>query len=238
MRKVYSLSALLLVVFVLASGCVESPDVTSRVKNPQCKRCYSPLFGGEVSTDQAKALINLINAELNPPNEIDVYVKKDNGYVVGLTSTYTSSSEMEDSLKFYLIFLASKMSQDVFSGEKVLLQILDDEKNVLYQVESKYRYVSSSGINVWYRVASEEEARKALDYLVEFAGQGPWDVILEKSGSTYHVRAMSSFTTADEANSAKDAYTELVSGLEERLNGDVVVHVLDPNGIELTTFGP
>lgn len=89
-----------------------------------------------------------------------------------MTSTYTSSSEMEDSLKFYLIFLASKMSQDVFSGEKVLLQILDDEKNVLYQVESKYRYVSSSGINVWYRVASEEEARKALDYLVEFAGQG------------------------------------------------------------------
>lgn len=63
-------------------------------------------------------------------------------------------------------------------------------------------------------------------------------MILEKSGSTYHVRAMSSFTTADEANSAKDAYTELVSGLEERLNGDVVVHVLDPNGIELTTFGP
>lgn len=34
MRKVYSLSALLLVVFVLASGCVESPDVNVRVKKP------------------------------------------------------------------------------------------------------------------------------------------------------------------------------------------------------------
>ncbi|BAD86373.1 hypothetical protein, conserved [Thermococcus kodakarensis KOD1] len=237
MRKVYALSALLLVVFVLTSGCVESPDVNVESEKTLSVNGVTVHYSGKVSTDQAKALINLINAELNP-NEIDVYVKKDNGYVVGLTSTYTSSSEMEDSLKFYLIFLASKMSQDVFSGEKVLLQILDDEKNVLYQVESKYRYVSSSGINVWYRVASEEEARKALDYLVEFAGQGPWDVILEKSGSTYHVRAMSSFTTADEANSAKDAYTELVSGLEERLNGDVVVHVLDPNGIELTTFGP
>lgn len=235
MRKVYALSALLLAMFVLASGCVESPDVNVESEKTLGVNGVTVHYSGDVSTEQAKALINLINAELNP-DEIDVYVKKDNGYVVGLTSTYTSSSEMEDSLKFYLVFLASKMSQDVFNGEKVLLQVLDDEKNVLYQVESRYRYVSSKGINVWYTGASEEEARKVLDYLVEFAGQGPWDVILEKSGSTYHVRAMSSFTTAEEANSAKDTYMELVSGLEERLNGDVVVHVLDPDGKEVAVF--
>lgn len=52
--------------------------------------------------------INFINVELNF-NEIDVYVKKDNGYVVGLISIYMSFSEMEDFLKFYFIFLVLKM---------------------------------------------------------------------------------------------------------------------------------
>ncbi|ASI99159.1 MAG: hypothetical protein PWQ79_1192 [Thermococcaceae archaeon] len=235
MRKVYALSALLLAMFVLAGGCVESPDVNVESEKTLGINGVTVHYSGEVSTDQAKALINLINAELNP-DEIDVYVKKDNGYTVGLTSTYKSSSEMEDSLKFYLIFLASKMSQDVFNSHKVLLQVLDDEKNVLYQVESRYRYVSLNDINVWYTEASEEEAQKVLNYLLDFAGSGPWDVILEKNGSTYHVRAMSSFKTAEEANSAKDTYMELVSGLEERLNGDVVVHVLDPDGKEVAVF--
>jgi hypothetical protein len=236
MKKLYVLSALLLVVVVLASGC-ESPKTNVKTEKTLTINDVTVHYSGDVSLSQAKAIIDFISTELNPENGMDVYVEKNGGYTVGLTSTYGSPDEIEASLKFYLVFLASKMSQDVFGGEHVLLQILDDEKNVLYQVESKYRYVSSNGINVWYTGVSDEEAQKALTYLLDFAGSGPWDVILEKSGSTYHVRAMSSFTSEEEVNSVKDTYTELVSGLENALYGSVVLHVLDPNGNELTTFG-
>ncbi|WP_048149904.1 hypothetical protein [Palaeococcus ferrophilus] len=233
MRKVYAISALLLVVVMFASGCTDGGITTEKTLTVNGITVH---YSGDVSMSQAKALINFINAELSP-DEMDVYVKKENGYVVGLTSTYGSADEMEESLKFYLVFLASKMSQDVFNGEHVLLQILDDGKNVLYQVESKYRYVSSNGINVWYTGTSEEDAQKALNYLLDFAGSGPWDVILEKSGSTYHVRAMSSFRSEEEVNSVKDTYMEMVSGLENALNGSVVLHVLDPDGKEVAVFG-
>lgn len=233
MRKLYALSVLLLVVVMLASGCTDEGINTEKTLTINGITVH---YSGDVSLSQAKALINFINAELSP-DEIDVYVKKNTGYTVGLTSTYRSPDELEASLKFYLGFLASKMSQDVFSGEKLLLQVLDDENNVLYQVESKYRYVSSKGINVWYTGASEEEAQKTLNYLLDFAGSGPWDVILEKSDSTYHIRAMSSFRSEEEVNSVKDTYMELISGLEDALNGSVVLHVLDPDGSDVAVFG-
>lgn len=236
MRKVYVFLVLLFVVFVFMSGCVESLDV-----NVESEKIFSVngvivYYLGKVFMDQVKVFINFINVELNF-NEIDVYVKKDNGYVVGLISIYMSFSEMEDFLKFYFIFLVLKMFQDVFSGEKVFFQIFDDEKNVFYQVESKYCYVFLSGINVWYRVVSEEEVWKVFDYFVEFVGQGFWDVIFEKSGFIYYVRVMSFFMMVDEVNLVKDVYMEFVLGFEERLNGDVVVYVFDLNGIELMIFG-
>ncbi|ASJ02133.1 hypothetical protein A3L09_02035 [Thermococcus profundus] len=238
MRKLYALSALLLVVVVLASGC-ENPKTNVKTEKTLTINDVTVHYSGDVSMSQAKEVINFIYNYFDVTGKTDVYLEKANGrYKVGIVTPYKSSDEMGGQMKFAITLAASRLSQDVFNGEPVVLQYLSPDNDVLISAESRYRYLENSRIYVWYSGIGQEEAGKVLDYLVGFAGQGPWDVILEKSGSTYHVRAMSSFTTVDEANSAKDTYLELVSGLEERLNGDVVLHVLDPDGNELTTFGP
>ncbi|MBP1911245.1 hypothetical protein [Thermococcus stetteri] len=235
-RFVFALVAVALL--VIAAGC-ENPDTNVKTEKTLTVNDVTVHYSGDVSMDQAKALINFVYNYFDITGKTDIYLEKASGrYKVGIVTPYNSPDEISGQVKFAITLAASRLSQEVFSGEPVTLQYLSPDKDVLISADGKYRYVENSKIYVWYSGVSQEEAQKVLVYLVDFAGQGPWDVILEKSGSTYHVRAMSSFTTADEANSAKDAYTELVSGLEERLNGNVVLHVLDPNGNELTTFGP
>jgi hypothetical protein len=238
MKKLYALSALLLVLIVLASGC-ENPKTNVKTEKTLTINDVTVHYSGDVSMSQAKGVINFVYNYFDVTGKTDVYLEKTNGrYRVRMVTPYKSPDDISGQTKFAITLAASRLSQDVFSGEPVTLQYLSSDKNVLLSAESRYRYLENSKIYVWYSGVNQGEARKVLDYLVDFAGGGPWDVILEKSGSTYHVKAMSSFTTVDEANSAKDTYMELVSGLEERLNGNVVLHVLDPNGNELTTFGP
>ncbi|NJF25227.1 hypothetical protein [Thermococcus sp. Bubb.Bath] len=238
MRKLYVLSALLLVAVVLASGC-GSPKTNVKTEKTLTINDVTVHYSGDVSMSQAKAVINFIYNFFDVTGKTDVYVEGRGGsYTVKMVTPYKSTGDIRGQTRFAITLAASRLSQDVFNGKPVTLQYLSSDKNVLLSAESKYRYLENSKIYVWYSGVSQEEAQKVLDYLVSFAGQGPWDIILEKSGSTYYVKAMSSFTTADEANSAKDTYMELVSGLEERLNGNVVLHVLDPDGNELTTFGP
>jgi hypothetical protein len=237
MKKLYALSALLLVLIVLASGC-ENPKTNVKTEKTLTINDVTVHYSGDVSMSQAKGVINFVYNYFDVTGKTDVYLEKTNGrYRVRMVTPYKSPDDISGQTKFAITLAASRLSQDVFSGEPVTLQYLSSDKEVLLSAESKYRYLENSKIYVWYSGVNQEEAQKVLDCLVDFAGQGPWDVILEKSGSTYHVKAMSSFTTVDEANSARDAYMELVSGLEERLNGNVVLHVLDPNGNELTTFG-
>jgi phosphoribosyl-AMP cyclohydrolase len=238
MKKLYVLSALLLVLIVLASGC-ENPKTNVKTEKTLTINDVTVHYSGDVSISQAKGVINFVHDYFDVTGKTDVYLEEaGNHYKVGIVTPYKSPEDMSGQTKFAIVLAASRLSQDVLSDEPVTLQYLSSDKDVLLSAESKYRYLENSKIYVWYSGVNQGEAQKVLDYLVDFAGQGPWDVILEKSGSTYHVKAMSSFTTVDEANSARDAYMKLVSGLENVLGGNVVLHVLDPNGNELTTFGP
>jgi hypothetical protein len=238
MKKIYVLSALLLVAVVLASGC-ESPETNVKSEKTITINDVTVHYSGDVSMEQAKAVINFVYNYFDITGKTEVYLEKaGKRYKVGIITPYKSPDDMSGQTKFAIVLAASRLSQDVFGGGPVTLQYLSPDKDLLLSAESKYCYLENSRIYVWYSGVDQEKAQKVLDYLVDFAGQGPWDVILEKSDSTYHVKARSSFTTVDEANSARDAYTELVSGLENVLGGNVVLHVLDPNGNELTTFGP
>ncbi|EHR79653.1 hypothetical protein OCC_08879 [Thermococcus litoralis DSM 5473] len=234
MKKVHTLSALLLVLVMLASGC-ESPEVNVEAEKTLTLNGITVHYSGDVSASEAKALINFIKDTLNP-DEMSAYVKRDNGYTVGLVTTYTSPEEIEDLLKFYLPMIASEMSQEVFEGSHVTLQLLDEEKNVLFSTESKYHYVTSNRIYVWYSEVGEDKANTVLNYALSLVGEGPWDIILEKSGDTYHVRAMSGFTSREEVSSVENEYKKMLSDLEKELNGNVVLHVLDSEGNEIAVF--
>lgn len=234
MKKVYIVSALLLVIVMLASGC-ESPEMNVEAEKTLTLNGITIHYSGDVSISEAKALVSFIKDTLNP-EEMSVYVKKDNGYTVGLVTTYASPEEIEALLKFYLPMIASEMSEEVFGGSYVTLQLLDEEKNVLFSTESKYHYVTSNRIYVWYSGVSEDEANTVLNYALSLVGEGPWDIILEKEGSTYHVRAMSSFTSADQVGDAKDVYMQMASDLSFEFGGEVIIHVLSPVGEEITQF--
>ncbi|WP_456454210.1 hypothetical protein [Thermococcus sp.] len=238
-KNVKILIALLLMGFVvLVSGC-ESPDVksTATVEKSLTLNGITVYYSGDASLSDAKATISFVRDVINPEKEMDVYLKKSGGaYTVGLTSTYKSADEIEDFLKFYLPMIASEMSQDVFGGAHVTLQILDDERNLLESAESKYSYVNSGDIYVWYSGTGKEDAQKVLDYAVSLVGNGSWDIILEKS-DVYHIKAMSAFRSREEIGSSnEEIYKKMASDLSSRLEGKVMLHVLDPNGKEIAVF--
>ncbi|WP_324736494.1 hypothetical protein VFC49_05385 [Thermococcus sp. SY098] len=221
-------------IVVLASGCETKSEV--KTQKSLTLSGITVYYSGDVSLGEAKNLIGFLKNELGS-QEMDVYLEKDgNSYRVGIVSSYSSESDIDPGLRFYLSLLPSKMSQDLFDGAKVKLEILDTDKNVLYSSESKYSYVESSGIVVWYSGTPEENARKVLDYAVSLVGEGPWDIIMEENNGIYHISAVSSFESADDIGTAETTYRQMVKDLSPELNGKVVLHVLSPEGKEIAVF--
>ncbi|QDA32565.1 hypothetical protein FH039_11545 [Thermococcus indicus] len=232
-KLVFALLAVALL--VIAAGC-ENPDTNVKTEKTLTINDVTVHYSGDVSLSQAKALIDFVGETFQITGETDVYLAKSgDAYIVEVTTPYTSPDQIDDATKFYVKMMASKMSQDVFGGSKSTLKLVTDERDELFSAESRYSYVNSGTIYVWYADAGEDKAKAVLDYAVSLVGEGPWDIILEGS-DPYDVKAVSSFESRDEIGDAENAYRQMASDLSQKLGGDVVVHVLNPKGKEIAAF--
>ena len=234
MRKlVFALLAVALL--VIAAGC-ESPNTNVSTEKTLTVNDITVHYSGDVTLSQAKSLLNFVRDSFQINGKTDVYVSKSgNAYTVKVTTPYKSSGDIDKKTAFYVKTMASKMSQDVFNRAKVTLKLLNGDEKEVFSAESKYAYIESNGITVWYAGVGKDDAQKVLDYAVSFAGSGPWDIFIDGS-NPYTVSAMSSFNSADEIGDAESAYRKMVSDLSERLGGKVVLRVLSPSGEEIARF--
>ncbi|WP_456365408.1 hypothetical protein [Thermococcus sp.] len=234
MRKfVFALLAVALL--VIAAGC-ESPKANVKTEKTLTIDEVTVHYSGEVTLSQAKAVLNFVRDNFQINGETDVYVSKSgDSYTVKVTTPYESSGDIDGKTAFYVRTMASKMSQDVFNGAKVELELLNGDEKEVFSAESKYAYIESNGITVWYTGVGKDDARKVLDYAVSFAGNGPWDLFIDGS-NPYTVSAMSSFKGRNEIGSAENAYKKMVSDLSERLGGKVILRILSPSGEEIARF--
>ncbi len=234
MRKlVFALLAVALL--VIAAGC-ESPKANVKTEKTLTIDEVTVHYSGDVSLSQAKAILNFVRDNFQINGETDVYVSKSgNAYTVKVTTPYESSGDIDGKTAFYVKTMASKMSQDVFNGAELTLKLLNGDEKEVFSAESKYAYIESNGITVWYAGVSEDDAQKVLDYAVSFAGSGPWDIFIDGS-NPYTVSAMSSFKGREEIGDAESAYRKMVSDLSERLGGKVILRVLSPSGEEIARF--
>ncbi len=227
--------ALLVALLVIAAGC-ENPDTNVKTEKTLTINEVTVHYSGDVSLSQAKALIDFVGDAFQITGETDVYVSKSgDSYTVEVTVPYTSSDQIDDATRFYVEMMASKMSQDVFGGAKSTLNLVTDDRSKLFSAESRYSYVNSGTIYVWYAGVGEDKAKAVLDYAVSLVGEGPWDIILEGS-NPYHVKAVSPFGSREEIGDAENTYRQMASELSQRLGGNVVIHVLNPEGKEVATF--
>ncbi len=234
MRR-FIFALLLVAVMVIVAGC-ESPNTNVKTEKTLTIDDVTVHYSGDVSLSQAKAVLNFVRDNFQINGKTDVYVSKSGGsYTVRVTTPYKSGSDIDEKTTFYVRIMASKMSQDVFNGEKVFLKLLSPDENEVFSAESRYAYIESNGITVWYTGVGKDDAQKVLDYAVSFAGNGPWDIFIDES-NPYTISAMSSFNSADEIGDTERAYRKMVSDLSEKLGGKVVLRVLNPNGEEIARF--
>ncbi|WP_297498306.1 hypothetical protein [Thermococcus sp.] len=234
MRKfVFALLAVALL--VVATGC-ESPKTSVTTEKTLTINGVTVHYSGDITLSQAKAVLSFVRDNFQINGKTDVYVSKSGGsYTVKVTTPYKSTSDVDRRTAFYVRIMASKMSQDVFNGANVTLKLLNGDGKEVFSVESKYAYVESNGITVWYSGVEKEEAQKVLDYAVSFAGKGPWDIFIDGS-NPYTISAMSSFNSAGEIGSAENAYRKMSSELSQKLGGKVLLRVLSPSGEEIAQF--
>ncbi|ASJ06032.1 hypothetical protein [Thermococcus pacificus] len=234
MRKfIFALLAVTLLVTV--AGC-ENPDTNVSTEKTLTINEVTVHYSGDVSLSQAKAVLNFVRDNFQINGETDVYVSKSgDSYTVTVTTPYESAGDIDKETAFYVKIMASKMSQDVFNGAKVTLKLLNGDEEEIFSAESKYAYIESNGITVWYAGVSEDDAQKVLDYAVSVAGSGPWDIFIDGS-NPYTIGAMSSFNSADEIGDAESIYQEMAADLSERLGGNLVLRVLNPSGEEIARF--
>ncbi|NJE05387.1 hypothetical protein E3E36_04365 [Thermococcus sp. M36] len=227
--------ALLVTLLVIAAGC-ESPDANVETEKTLTVNDITVHYSGDISLSQANSVLNFVRDNFQITGETDVYLSKSgDSYTVGVTTPYGSGSEVDEKTAFYVRIMASKMSQEVFNGEKVFLKLLSPDENEVFSAESKYTYIESNGITVWYVGVGKDDAQKVLDYAVSFAGNGPWDIFIDGS-NPYTISAMSSFESRDEIGDAEGAYRKMASDLSEKLGGKVVLRVLNPSGEEIARF--
>ena len=221
---------------VIAAGC-ENPETNLKTEKTLTINEITVHYSGDVSLSQAKAVLNFVRDTFQITGETDVYVSKSGGsYTVKVTTPYGSADEIDKGTAFYVKILASKMAQDVFEGSSTTLKLLNPDKEEIFSASSRYAYVESNGITVWYAGVSGDEAQKVLDYAVSLVGSGPWDIFIDGS-NPYMISAVSSFNSRDEIGDAEATYRKMVSDLSERLGGKVVLRVLNPDGEEIASFG-
>lgn len=219
----------------IAAGC-ENPDTNVKTEKTLTINDITVHYSGDVSLSQAKAVLSFVGDNFQINGKTDVYVSKSgDSYTVKVTTPYDSASDIDGRTAFYVKVMASKMSQDVFNGAKLMLKLLNSDEKEVFSAESKYAYIESNGITVWYSGVSVDDAQKVLDYAVSFAGSGPWDIFIDGS-NPYEISAMSSFESADEIGDAENAYRQMASELSQELGGNVVIYVLNPEGEEIASF--
>ena len=222
-------------ILVVAAGC-ENPETNVKTEKTLTINDITVHYSGDVSLSQAKALLSFVRDNFQINGKTDVYVlKSGDSYTVKVTTPYGSSSDIDGKTAFYVKVMASKMSQDVFDGARVYLKLLNSDEKEVFSAESKYAYVESNGITVWYAGVGKEDAQKVLDYAVSFVGSGPWDIFID-GGNPYKISAVSSFNSRDEIGNAENAYRQMASELSQRLGGKVVIKVLSPSGEEIAQF--
>ncbi len=238
MRKL--ILAFALIAVLIAGGCIGGGGGTTTTTEKTVTVGYSTVhYSGDVSLTEAKNLASFLQNEFNFKNDTDIFLEKSGGkYMVSITSTYRSGNEIEQSVRFYLQFVASRISQDVFGGEPVVLKVISQAKKELLSIESKYKYVQSGEVRVYYRGVTADEAKKVADYLVSIVGESyEWDLIMEKNNQQYDVTAVSGFKSADQiTDNMKKAYQSVATELKGMLGGDVILHVVDIGGNELISF--
>lgn len=234
MRKLI-LALLAVALLVVASGC-ESPNANVKTEKTLTINEVTVHYSGDVSLSEARAALNFVRDNFQINGKTDVYLSKGgNTYTVKVTTPYGSAGEIDKKTAFYVKIMASKMSQDVFNGAKLFLKLLNSDREEILSAESRYAYIESNEITVWYAGVSEDDARKVLDYAVSFAGSGPWDLFID-GDKPYTISAMSSFGSEGEIGSAEEVYRKMVSDLSGRLGGKVVLRVLSPSGEEIARF--
>ncbi|WP_461862975.1 hypothetical protein [Thermococcus sp.] len=238
MRKL--ILAFALIAVLIAGGCIGGGGGTTTTTEKTVTVGYSTVhYSGDVSLTEAKNLASFLQNEFDFKNDTDIFLEKSGGkYMVSITSTYRSGNEIEQSVRFYLQFVASRISQDVFGGEPVVLKVISQAKKELLSIESKYKYVQSGEVRVYYRGVTADEAKKVADYLVSIVGESyEWDLIMEKNNQQYDVTAVSGFKSADQiTDNMKKAYQSVATELKDMLGGDVILHVVDIGGNELINF--
>ena len=234
MRK-FVFALLVMALLVIAAGC-ESPETNVKTEKSLTIGDVTVHYSGDVSLSQAKAVLGFVRDNFQINGKTDVYVSKSgDSYTVKVTTPYGSADEIDKKTAFYVRIMASKMSQDVLNGAKLTLKLLNGDGKEVLSAESRYAYIESNGITVWYAGVSEDDAQKVLDYAVSLVGSGPWDIFIDGS-NPYTVSAMSSFGSKDEIGDAEGTYRKMVSDLSERLGGKVVLRVLSPDGDEIASF--
>lgn len=232
-KLVFALFAVALL--VIAAGC-ENPDTNVKTEKTLTINDITVHYSDDVSLSQAKAVLSFVGDNFQINGKTDVYVSKSgDSYTVKVTTPYASASDIDGRTAFYVKVMASKMSQDVFNGAKLTLKLLNSDEKEVFSAESRYAYIESNGITVWYSGVSGDDAQKVLDYAVSFAGSGPWDIFIDGS-NPYEISAMSSFESRDEIGDAENAYRQMASELSQKLGGKVVIHVLNPEGKEIASF--
>ncbi|WP_297504621.1 hypothetical protein [Thermococcus sp.] len=235
MRK-FAFVVLAVAFLVIAAGC-ENPDTNVKTEKTLTINEVTVHYSGDVSLSEAKSVLSFVRDNFQITGETDVYLSKNgDAYTVEVTVPYTSPDQIDDATRFYVEMMASKMSQDVFGGSKSVLKLVTGDRSELLSVESRYSYVNSGTIYVWYAGVGEDKAKAVLDYAVSLVGEGPWDIIIEGS-NPYNVKAVSSFESREEIGDSENTYRQMASELSQRLGGNVVIHVLSPEGKEIATFG-
>jgi len=233
--KKFMFALLAVALLVTAAGC-ESPKTNVKTEKSLTINDITVHYSGDASLSQAKAVLYFVRDNFQISGKTDVYLSKSgNAYTVKVTTPYKSSGDIGGKTAFYVRVMASKMSQDVFNGAKVYLKLLNGDEKEIFSAESRYAYIESNGVTVWYRGVGKEDAQKVLDYAVSFVGSGPWDLFID-GGNPYTISAVSPFNSRDEIGDAENAYRQMASELSQKLGGKVVIKVLSPSGEETAQF--
>ena len=210
---------ILLALLVVAGGCTFERTLTAGNVTVH--------YSGDISEGQAGGVADFVGGQLGATGRTDVHVGKAGGvYNVVVTSPWRGPIQSG----LFLVLAASKLSQDVFGGALVRLQLDSPDGTVLASEMSEYRYVEGGGFRVWYSGPDEGTARSVLDYLLNSRLDAPLDVIVEGGGGVYEVSLLGAGMSGE--------YARMVPDLEGLLDGLVVLRVLDGNGTELAEFDP
>ena len=229
----------LIVVFLMfisfISGCNFTSEKSLTLNN------FTVHYTNDATMNDAKNLISFIKEEIQPKNGMEMLLdKKDGTYTVGLITGYSNKDDINGDTRFYMTILPSRMSQSIFGGAPVVLNLLDEDRNVLLSEKSRYAYVEQGKVTLYYdKAIPKDSAQKVLDYLVTLGGDDTvWDLILEKSESGYHLKAVSSFQSESEITQEdKTMYRNMAERIRNILQSPVTVDVIDITGNKLYSVG-